>query len=100
MQGGVVGWLINSSGKYGPETVEAFEVVGAHQCAGIVREILSFFPEGKPAAEDHERVQQITNVEEIAEPHWNELGDRLLTWPDDIYVLLQKFINEHEADFT
>jgi Domain of unknown function (DUF4375) len=99
MIGGVLGWLVNM-GEYGPDTVNAFEAVGAHQCAAIVREILSFFPGGKPATEDQERVRQITAVEEIAEPRWSELGDRLLDWPDDINALLQKFINEHEADFT
>jgi Domain of unknown function (DUF4375) len=99
VQGGVMGWLINM-GEYGLDTVNAFEVVGAHQCAAIVREILSFFPGGKPATEDQERVRQITAVEDVAEPRWSELGDRLLDWPDDINALLQKFINEHEADFT
>jgi Domain of unknown function (DUF4375) len=99
MQGGAYGWLINT-GEYGPDTVDAFDAIGAHQCADIVREILSFFPDGKPAAEDQERVRQITAVEDVAEPRWSELGDRLLAWPDDIHALLQRFINEHEADFT
>lgn len=99
MIGGVLGWLINM-GEYGQDTVDALEAVGAHQCAEIVREILSFFPEGKPASEDQERVRQIMAVEDIAEPRWSELGDRLLAWPDDIHALLQQFINEHEADFT
>ena len=99
MQGGVLGWLINSSGKYGLETLKAFEAVGAHQCAAIVREILSFFPGGTLATEEQERVQQILVIEEAARPHWRELGDRLLTWPDDIHALLQRFINEHEAAF-
>ena len=99
-QGGVVGWLINSSGPYGPDTVNAFEAVGAHQCAAIMREILAFFPEGKPSFDDAERIRQIDAVEVVAESHWRELGNRLLTWPDDIYVLLGKFIAEHEADFA
>lgn len=100
MQGGVLGWLINSSGKYGPETVKAFEAVGAHQCATIVRDILGFFPGGTLADEDQERVRQILAVEGFAGPHWSDLGARLLTWPDDIYMLLQKFVAEHEDDFT
>ncbi len=97
--GGVLGWLINM-GDYGPSTVKALEAVGAHQCASIVREILAFFPEGAPASEDQERVRQIMDVEDIAESHWSDLGDRLLPWPDDINTLLQKFIEEHEADFS
>lgn len=97
--GGVLGWLTNM-GEYGPDTVKALEAVGAHQCAAIVREILAFFPEGTPASEDQERVRQIMAVEDVAEPHWRELGDRLLTWPDDIHVLLEKFVTEHEADFS
>lgn len=98
MIGGVLGWLVNM-GEYGPDTVNAFKVVGAHQCAAIVREILSFFPAGKPPAEDQERVRRIMAVEDIAEARWSELGDRMLAWPDDIHSLLEQFINEHEADF-
>ena len=98
--GGVLGWLTNSSGKYGPDTVKALEAIGAPKCAAIVREVLAFFPEGTPAFEDQERVRQILAVEDVAESHWSDLGDRLLAWPEDIYVLLEKFIAEHEADFT
>ena len=97
--GGVLGWLTNM-GEYGPDTVKAFETVGAHQCAATVREILAFFPEGTPAIDCQDRMQQILAVEDIAEIHWRELGNRLLTWPEDICVLLQKFIAEHEADFS
>jgi hypothetical protein len=97
--GGVLGWLINA-GEYGPDTAKAFDAVGAHQCASIVREILAFFPGGTPAIEDRERVRQIEVVEDVAEVPWRELGNRLLAWPDDIQVLLQRFIDEHEADFS
>jgi hypothetical protein len=97
--GGVYGWLINQ-GAYGPDTVKALETVGAHQCAALVREMLAFFPECMPATDDQERVQQMEDIGEAGETSWRELGNRLLAWPDDIYVLLQQFIAEHEADFT
>jgi Domain of unknown function (DUF4375) len=97
--GSAYGWLINM-GEYGPATVDALETVGAHQCASIVREILAFFPNGKPAFDCRERVRQMEEIGEAGETRWSGLGDRLLTWPDDIDTLLQQFINEHEADFT
>ncbi|MEO5729918.1 MAG: DUF4375 domain-containing protein [Byssovorax sp.] len=97
--GGVYGWLSNM-GEYGPDTVTALETVGARQCAAIVREMLAFFPEGTPAIDCRDRMQQISAVEDVAESRWRDLGCRLLTWPDDVHVLLQKFITEHEADFT
>ena len=99
-QGGVYGWLVNSTGEYGPDTVKALETVGAHQCAAIVREMLAFFPEGTPASDCRERVQQMEDIGEVGERRWDELRDRLLAWPDDIYALLEKFIAEHEADFS
>lgn len=40
------------------------------------------------------------DIGEVGETSWRELGNRLVTWPDDIYLLLEKFIAEHEADFT
>ena len=97
--GGVLGWLTNM-GEYGPETIKSFEAIGAHQCAAIVRAMLAFFPEGTPAIDCRDRMQQILAVEDVAEGDWRELGNRLLTWPDDIYALLEKFIAEHEADFS
>jgi Domain of unknown function (DUF4375) len=97
--GNVYGWLINM-GEYGPDTVKALETVGAHQCAAIVREILALFPDSKPAFDCRERVRQMEAIGEVGERIWGELGDRLLSWPDDIYVLLQKFVAEHEVDFT
>ena len=99
-QGGVYGWLINSSGPHGPDTVTALETVGAHQCASIVREILAFFPEGTPSFDDQTRVRQMEDIGEVGERSWRDLGNRLLEWPDDIYALLEKFIAEHEADFA
>jgi len=97
--GGVYGWLINM-GEQGPDTVKALETVGAHQGAALVREMLAFFPEGTPASDCRERVQQMEDIGEIGESHWRELGNRLLTWPENIYALLEKFIAEHEADFS
>jgi hypothetical protein len=97
--GGVYGWLINM-GEYGPDTVKALETVGAYQGAALVREMLAFFPEGTPASDCRERVQQMEDIGEIGERSWRELGNRLLTWPDDLYVVLEKFIAEHEADFS
>jgi len=62
--------------------------------------MLAFFPEGTPASDDRERVQQMEDIGEVGERRWDELGNRLLAWPDDIYALLEKFIAEHEADFS
>ena len=98
-QGGVYGWLVNM-GEHGPDTVKAFEAVGAHQCAAIVREILAFFPRGTPSPDDQERVRQMMAVEDVANNHWSDLGDRLLRWPDKIDELLHKFVAQHEADFA
>ncbi len=97
--GGVYGWLSNAGG-YGPDTANALETVGAQQCATIVRDILAFFPDGTPAFDDMGRARQIEDIGEAGERSWRELGNRLLTWPDDINMLLQKFIEEHEADFS
>lgn len=97
--GGVYGWLINR-GEYGPDVAKAFETIGAHTCAAIVREILAFFPASMPSVDERERVQQMEDIGEVGETNWRELGNRLLTWPDDVYELLAKFVAEHESDFT
>jgi len=97
--GGVHGWLSNAGGD-GPDVVEAFDAIGAHQCAGIVREILSFFPGGAPAIDDQARGAQLESMPDDVFDRWRDLGLRLLSWPDDIYVLMQRFIDEHQQDFA
>lgn len=97
--GGAYGWLGNAGGQ-APDTAKALEAIGAHRCAAIVREMLSFFPGAMPSPDVMERSRQMEEIGEIGERSWRELGNRLLAWPDDINALLQRFINEHEADFT
>ena len=85
--GGILGWLSNAGG-YARETIDALECVGAHTGASIVREVIAVFPNGTPAFSPQERAQQIMDIADVAESRWSELGDRLLTWPDDINTLL------------
>ena len=61
--------------------------------------MLAFFPEGTPAFDCRERVRQMEVIGENGERSWSELGARLLEWPEDIHMLLEKFVAEHEADF-
>ncbi len=97
--GSIYGWLINL-GADGPATAAALDSVGAHECAALVREALSFFPSGTPASGDRERVQPMEMASESDVNRWRELGARLLEWPDDIHALLQAYITAHEEDFV
>jgi hypothetical protein len=94
---GVHGWLTNGSGRHAVETVKALDSIGATTCAGLVRRVLAFFPEGQPAFDDVERARQIEKVLSIAEPAWREVGDSLLEWPDDVDSLLRRYV-EANAD--
>jgi hypothetical protein len=97
--GGVLGWLSNSSGAHGVETAEALELIGAHKCAAIIRKILAFFPGGALETDDGARIRKIQEALPTAQTEWRELGNKLLTWPDDVSGLLTLYVSEHEDDF-
>ncbi len=97
--GGVLGWLTNSSGRYGRETVAALEMVQAHTSAAILEKILAFFPDGKPSPDDSLRGEQIQKLMAVAEGPWRELGDSLLEWEDDMGGLFERYVVEHASAF-
>jgi hypothetical protein len=100
MLGGVYSWL-DSMGEHGPDTADALDTIGAHPAAAIVRRILSPFPKGRPAADHQDRAQQLEKIDEnpdVSVHEWGDLGDRLLDWVEDLDVLLQPFVGEHEAE--
>lgn len=97
--GGVPLWLVNTSGKHAVDTVEALEEIGAHDCAGIVRRMLAFFPDHAPPEDDGTRAMQVEQVRSRAEAVWRDLADQLLGWPDDVESLLHTYVSNHEAEF-
>jgi hypothetical protein len=101
MLGGVYGWLIDM-GEHGPDTANALDTVGAHDAAAVVRQVLSPFPDGRPAVDHRERARQMDKIDEnpdVSVHEWRDLGSRLLGWVEDLDALLQPFVDEHEAEF-
>ncbi len=96
--GGVIGWLVNTSGKYAVDTAEALADIGAHNCAQIIRRILALVPES-PSADDIIRAKQVEQVLPAANAAWRRWADELLDWPDDVDHLLRIHVSNHEAEF-
>jgi hypothetical protein len=98
--GGLLGWLTNSSGGYGAETVVALDDIGAHRCAMILRTALMSFPDGKPAKDGPERTRQIQSLLPAAAQSWRQAGDALLASPDDVAKLLEAYVTRHVGAFA
>jgi hypothetical protein len=97
--GGVIQWLTNRSGGYASDTAHALDEIGATNCATLLRKILSFFRDGAVPEDDVARVAQIGLLRPAVDAAWRELGDSLLEWPDDVDVLLRRYVASHSTEF-
>lgn len=94
--GGVIQWLVNQTGGYATETIEALRKIGATKTAQYLVELLTTFPSGKIPSDERERLELIEIIEPGMRNRWTEIGDRILDWPDDIDSLLRKFIDDNQ----
>lgn len=97
--GGVDQWLSNNTGSFAAETLEALEVVGATRTAALVRRIIQSFPDESVPKEGAERIAAVLQLRPRLGDVWNELGNQILEWPDDIDALLRQYL-ERETKAT
>ena len=76
LNGGVRHWLECTGGYYAQETLQALERIGADESAGLLREIVNMFPEGRPARDRFERCEQLEALNEEQQKRISALEDR------------------------
>jgi hypothetical protein len=71
-KGGFNAYFFNSSGNYAQDTPEAFDAIGAHQAAKIVRQAISLFPGGGPPRDQATRDALFDLVSDDIAARWRE----------------------------
>ncbi len=98
--GGVLQWLTNSSGREAPATAAALREIGAAACAEIVDQIIATVVPAPDFRDDADRSRAVRLESVGAQSAWRELADDLLDWPDDVDILLRRFVGANAEAFV
>ena len=98
--GGFSAFFYNSTGKWGPETIEALETVGAPQTAELLRQFLAPFPQDPYPRDQEERNELLLELPDSIADDLDALDDAFFAKPDgllqDLYVA---YAREHRDSF-
>jgi hypothetical protein len=79
--GGLNQFFFNSSGEYAQETIESLKKIGAIDTSAILEKAVSFWPNSSVPKDTFTRRELLENVEQVANPVWEDL-DRVY-WNDE-----------------
>jgi hypothetical protein len=79
--GGLNQFFFNSSGEYTHETIESLKKIGAIDTSAVLEKAVSFWPNSVVPKNTFTRRELLENVEQVANPVWEDL-DRVY-WNDE-----------------
>lgn len=100
--GGFNQWFFNSSGDYVHETIAALDEIGAVKIATIVKQAVSFWPEGKVPKDRSARQDILQQIEDSANSDWAKLDNLFYTdgdYLDDYSELLIDYVRKNKESF-
>lgn len=97
--GGFHQFFFNSSGHFTHETVEALKAIKAFKTAGIVTKSISVWSNQAVPKDRLKRQDILEQIEERAEPIWNECDQEFYKYEDDILALLLDYVKSNKSDF-
>ncbi len=97
--GGFLQYFFNSSGDHALFASGAFESIGAHHTAGIVKKACAVFPNGEPPPDRTERQELLERIEEQIEDSLSDLDDSFYVYNDDLENLILAYAKEHRTSF-
>ena len=97
--GGFEQFFQSSAGDQAEETVTALKTIGALAAAKIVLRANMLFPGGAPAEDRDERSEQLDALSARAREKLEALSELFMEYPDDLPVLLRKYVTGKVADF-
>jgi len=98
---GFYGFLLESWGRWTPETVDALETVGAPKTAELLRRAAALFPAGPFPRDDGEREELLLEEDEAYSEECGELDDEFYAYPDGLLqTLYAAYARDHRDDFS
>lgn len=98
---GLYGFILESYGRWAPETVDALETVGAPQTADILRRVIALLPNGICPKDDIERETILLDNADYYSEAYDALDDEFYADPDgDLQDLYAAYARAHRECFV
>ncbi len=97
--GGFEQYILNGSGQYATQAVEALAAIGALNCAAIVREALAMLGPQFPWNDEAARHSALEAMGDAASDALEPFDTSFLAYPDDLTALLYAFVDQHADEF-
>ena len=97
--GGFNQYFFNSSGDFANLTIQSLQTIRANTTADILQKAIDQFPDKKVPLDWTERQEILEQIQDTADPVWEELDQKFYEYADDLNTLNLNFIRQHKADF-
>jgi hypothetical protein len=95
--GGFNQYFFNSSGNFAKETITSLNEIGAYTTANILKEAIAQFPDGEVPKDQSKRRTILEQIEEKANPVWEQLDQRFYKYDDDLNALNFDYLSKHKG---
>ena len=97
--GGFNQYFFNSSGDFAHFTVQSLHSIGANKTVDILQKAIDQFPSQKVPQDRTVRQEILEEIQEAADPIWEELDQKFYAYEDDLNALNIQFIRKHKEKF-
>jgi hypothetical protein len=97
--GGFNQYFFNSSGDFSHRTILSLQTIGANKTADILQKAIDQFPNGNVPIDRTERQEIVAQIQETANPIWEELDQNFFTYEDDLNTLNIEFVRKNKDKF-
>ena len=97
--GGFNQYFFNSSGDFSHKTIQSLLAIGANKTAEILQKAIDQFPNGNVPEDRTKRQDILEQIQETADPFWEELDQKFFTYEDDLNTLNIEFIRKNNDKF-
>ncbi len=97
--GGFNQYFYNSSGNFAHLTVLSLRIINANTTADILQKAINQFPNKEVPRNRTERQVILEQIEEVADPIWEELDQKFFVYEDDLNLLNIEFIRQNKDKF-
>ena len=97
--GGFNQYFLNSSGDYSHETVKSLLAIKAYKTVELLQKAIDQFPDKKVPNNRERRLEIVGQIEERANPIWEQLDQTFFEYADNLNALNMEFIRQHRDNF-
>jgi hypothetical protein len=97
--GGFNQYFRNSSGDFANKTINSLEAIKAITTVEILRKAINQFPNNNVPTERKDRSELVDQIEEKANPIWEQLDQKFFEYADNLNALNIDFIRLHKDKF-